>query len=586
MKCLSKDPAHRYSTAAALADDLDRFLDSRPILARPPSSAERLAKWIKRQPATAASLGVALLAACALFLGGLVYQGLLRSALKQARENELLARDQQRESDARYRLARETLSKMLEHFQNRDLRQDPRLKELQRQQLTDALGFYREVIRDRANPNAVVRFNSALASLHAGQAQFLLGRYNEGRDQVSLAVSLLEHLVKEDPANAEYRLTLAQSYRYRSYSNPGESTSSVPGSSEPDRFLNLEKARELLNALIDRDPENRNYRKELALTYNTLGSYWSGRKRLDMAEKAFRNAVEWYRRALERSPSSSTDEPGLRAKMAESLLSLAVILQQTDHKDEVLPLYAESRKVIEDALRQDPTWDEAKVSLGWTLLNWDVCLTYNPAARPKAESLIHEAIGVFTPIVNHEPDWDLARRGLPNSLGALAQMRMEQRRFGEAVRLHEERLMICAPDQKEHLQFFLAMALAKANEHQKAWSLIQTLRPGLSRRPADYHVHLATVCSGCIKAAENDSALSTADRAKICSVYGSAGVELLREALSITPESNRDELLRTQCEEPDMAPLRRQTGFPSILAGSVAAKNANPPAVRARVGNK
>ena len=276
----------------------------------------------------------------------------------------------------------------------------------------------------------------------------------------------------------------------------------------------------------------------------------------------------------------------LRVRKAESLLSLAVILQQTDHKDEVLPLYAESRKVIEDALRQDPTWDEARVSLGWTLLNWGVCLTYNPAARAKAETLINEAIDIFFPIVNHEPDWDLARRGLHNGLGALAQMRHGARPFRRGSASARRTFEGLAPDQKEQVQFFLAMALARANEHQKAWGLVQTLRPGLSKWPTDYHMHLATVCSFCIKAAEGDTAISTADRAKICSDYGSAGVELFGGGPVHHARIAARRAFGAECEEPDMAPLRRQTGFRSILAGSLATKNANPHAARAPAGNR
>ncbi len=54
LKCLQKDPARRYPAAAALADDIDRFIDQRPILARPVSPLGRSWRWCRRHPATAA----------------------------------------------------------------------------------------------------------------------------------------------------------------------------------------------------------------------------------------------------------------------------------------------------------------------------------------------------------------------------------------------------------------------------------------------------------------------------------------------------------------------------------------------------
>jgi eukaryotic-like serine/threonine-protein kinase len=54
LKCLEKVPARRYAGAGALADDLQRFLDSKPVRARPTPAWERLAKWARRRPAVAA----------------------------------------------------------------------------------------------------------------------------------------------------------------------------------------------------------------------------------------------------------------------------------------------------------------------------------------------------------------------------------------------------------------------------------------------------------------------------------------------------------------------------------------------------
>jgi eukaryotic-like serine/threonine-protein kinase len=67
LKCLTKEPHRRYSTALALAEDLDRYLANQPVRARRTPPLEKGLKWARRRP-TYSALGAVgiLIAACAL----------------------------------------------------------------------------------------------------------------------------------------------------------------------------------------------------------------------------------------------------------------------------------------------------------------------------------------------------------------------------------------------------------------------------------------------------------------------------------------------------------------------------------------
>jgi tetratricopeptide (TPR) repeat protein len=115
LKGLRKDARQRYTTAQELADDLQRWLDGRPIVARPVSRWERAWKWARRRPALA-GLAAAVLVACLAGTASAVLYGLYESQNARAREHEaqasrdvqdLYVRGQQAEADGRFDQAQE-----------------------------------------------------------------------------------------------------------------------------------------------------------------------------------------------------------------------------------------------------------------------------------------------------------------------------------------------------------------------------------------------------------------------------------------------------------------------------------------------
>jgi WD40 repeat protein len=111
LKCLRKEPAQRYGSAADLAEELRRFLAGEPISAKAVGPGERLLLWARRRPALAAVHGLLLLV---VVLGGLGGGALW--LWQQTEEARRQAEDALREKAA----AQETLDQVL-YLRNVDL---------------------------------------------------------------------------------------------------------------------------------------------------------------------------------------------------------------------------------------------------------------------------------------------------------------------------------------------------------------------------------------------------------------------------------------------------------------------------------
>jgi WD40 repeat protein len=148
LKCLSKEPEKRYSSAESLAEDLRRYLAGEPIAARPVSSWERARKWAYRHPAVAALWMVGAVTAAALVVVGILYNAQLQEHTTQLQKERNTATAQERlakeqELWARHRAYDSDMFLAYQNWNNKELGRALARLQLQRPQegQSDLRGF-------------------------------------------------------------------------------------------------------------------------------------------------------------------------------------------------------------------------------------------------------------------------------------------------------------------------------------------------------------------------------------------------------------------------------------------------------------
>jgi eukaryotic-like serine/threonine-protein kinase len=111
LKAIAREPDHRYRSAGELADDLERFLDDRPIRARRVGLPERLWRWSRRNRAIAALTGLAV--ALLILVVVVATVGYVRTRIANQQVNDALAGESQQRSIAEtQRQKAETMSEL------------------------------------------------------------------------------------------------------------------------------------------------------------------------------------------------------------------------------------------------------------------------------------------------------------------------------------------------------------------------------------------------------------------------------------------------------------------------------------------
>ena len=353
MKCLEKDPSRRYATAKDLAEDLRRFLDGRPILARPAPLWEKAAKAGRRRPGLAAALGAVVAAICVGFVGVLYYNGLLRQGVKTARAAQVQADRSARSAIEQRNLALKALDKLVIEVQER-LGESPATRSLRRSLLDTAIAGLNELAQSaEATPPDLSR---AVAHQKLGEIYRLVGRVAEATQQLEQSVRLANQLAQAAPEEVAVKDCLS-----RAHIGLGELD--LRASRTEAALRHFHEVVDLSEQIAEIEPGRPGALRGLIEAYVRVG-------RAHGFHKEYEPALAWFQKAGALSERWLHDDPAsaeAAAMLAWSYRKAADIGKLSRSPDRGVADYQRAIQVGRESLRQHPTDVPTRLHLGTAL---------------------------------------------------------------------------------------------------------------------------------------------------------------------------------------------------------------------------
>jgi tetratricopeptide (TPR) repeat protein len=400
LKCLAKNPEQRYASAAALADDLGRFLAGELILARPAAPWAKAWKWSRRHPARAAVLFI-LAVPLPVLSAVMVYLWADARAARKAAEADrsaaLEARDQadrERELAQGYlKNALGVMEKVVDRVGDGPLSRVPEAQEERTALLADAVAFYESLLRlDSTDPS--VRFDTAQTYHRVSRLANLAGRVEQAEAAAKSAIQLLTDLVNQHPDRRDYQNELARVHMFLGHARllTGDNEGAVAAYRE---------GAEVADALLARSPPDPAYQATAAECQRSLGYYHMVARPVE-SEKHFKRALE-----LAEAAFAARADMEHRALLASVLGAYGqfLVLGRAPRLNEAKKLLDRGVELLDPASGPPPPGGMARMNYDQARLTtrFALALIYVQSDQTKAEALAREAAREYEDMLTGQP---------------------------------------------------------------------------------------------------------------------------------------------------------------------------------------
>lgn len=350
MKCLEKEPDRRFQTAAEVADELKRFINGEPILSRPLSRPERLARWCRRNPLVSSLSGFSAASVVVALVSLAVAYVKTDEARKQVEASLGETEKAQKVSEASFQDALAAVNDFFTHVSEDRLLNEPGAEGLRHELLELARDYYQRFLNLRSD-DPTVREEVALSHFRVGliveeldSPQAAVESYEKARDIQSKL--LAEFPVAESVAAKATKRALSRTLNAmaRVATNSGD----LDGAEE--LFNETRKLRlELVESTPDAE-ERIEFDRLLASVDMNLGLLARRRSEFDRTGTLYRKAQELRQKALRRRPK----DPQLRRDLAKGWYNLANLAVDRNDAEEVTTNVELAISQLEELLDENP----------------------------------------------------------------------------------------------------------------------------------------------------------------------------------------------------------------------------------------